>query len=160
MNFQKILEEALESTWNPRQYPAASKAPSKDFVRFSKSDSYAYPYQNGGDAVYPPSTPEPPKPVTYPWPLDNINELLGQSFVSLMDALKNIKICIKNNPTLSKEEKKKLYQLYKHGAIALRNIKDVGVNVSKVVDIGVISSPQIPPPVSQKQETKPEKSKK
>lgn len=142
MNLSNLIKEVYDS--GPNAYQAYSSAPRKDFVPYSTKDGYNYPYQKGGEPMYPPSAPQPENPVALPWPLQTINDDLSDAFIYTLAAYKKIADCVKNNPTLTQDEKDGLLKQFKKLRIALRKIKEVGIKLPSIVNMTEQPPPQIP----------------
>ena len=155
MNLEKIIEEVYDK--GPQQYGGFNSAPRKDFAPISTKDGYNYPYQQN-----PPlnnlTTPPPEGPVSYPWPLQTIVDDLTDSFVCLLNAASKIADCAKHNPSMDNEQKQKLFEFYKSSKQALEIIKNIGVDIGKVVDMseGQPSQNPVPQPPTPKNETLPQ----
>ena len=132
MNLEKIIEEVYDS--GPAQYPAYSAAPRKDFAPLPTKDGYNYKNQRD----FPPdnlTTPPPDGPVVFPWPLQTIVDDLSDSFVYLMTSTSKIIQCLKNNPTLTPEQKGDLIKLYGKSKKALNLIKEVGLEIGRMTNL-------------------------
>ena len=70
MNFKETLEESLDGLWNNRQYGGTNELPRKDYQPYSSSSGYSYPYQQGGNQMFPPTNREPDSIPSIPWPLE------------------------------------------------------------------------------------------
>jgi hypothetical protein len=127
MNLNEIIEEIYDGGGG--NYPAYSQPPRKDFAPMSMRNGYDYPYQK--DGKYDLTEPPPDAPVAMPWPLQTITDDLSDAFVFLMTASGKLSQCIKNNPTLTKEQKDKLLDFYKVSRKALDMIQDIGTNIHK-----------------------------
>lgn len=57
IDLKKILEEVYDS--GPKNYPAYSQSPRKDFVPVSTKGGYDYPYQQNQATGFPPTLPQP-----------------------------------------------------------------------------------------------------
>lgn len=142
MDISDLIEEVYDS--GPRAYQAYSSPPRKDFVPYSTKDGYNFPYQKNAPPLYPPTAPQPENPVSFPWPLQTINDDLSDAFIFSLAAYKKIANCIKENPTLTQEEKDGLFKLFKKMGAVLNNIKEVGVKLPSVVNLAEQPPPQIP----------------
>lgn len=129
MDIDKIIEEVYDSGGG--YYPASSESPRKDFAPASNRSGYDNPYQSGGNYGAP-VEPPPDAPASMPWPLQTITVDLADSFVYLMTAVSKMVQCSKQNPTLSKEAKHNLIEMYKKSKQALALIKDVGLSINKL----------------------------
>lgn len=157
IDLNKILNESLESTWSPKQYPAYSQAPRKDFVPFSTKDGYNFPNQQNQAVGFPPTVPQPPNPSSVPWPLQTINTDLADAFVLLLAAAGKLSECVKNNTvSLTENQKSELLELFKKLKVSLNDIKDVGMRVTDVVNMAEQPPPQVPvAPIPSKPESQP-----
>lgn len=155
MDLNKILEETLENTWSPKQYPAYSQGPRKDFVPFSTKDGYNFPYQSGQSGDFPPPNYQVQYPESLPWPLQTINTDLADGFVYVIAAANKISECLKNNSvSLTKEQREDLIEMFKKLKVAINSIKDVGMKITDITNIATTPPPQIPvAPIQQKPET-------
>jgi hypothetical protein len=142
MKINDLIEEVYAS--GPKMYAAYSSAPRKDFVPYSTKDGYNFPYQKNAPPIHPPSAPQPPNTVSMPWPLQTINDDLSDGYIYLLAAAKKLSVCAKGNPSLTEEQKQQLITLYKELKIALQKIKNVGLNVTDVVNMSLPLSPQVP----------------
>ena len=133
MNLEKAIEESLDGLWNNRQYGGTSELPRKDYQPYSTSQGYSFPYQAGGNAVVPPE--ENPKATSIPWPLSTVENDLSDSFVYLVSAYNKMKRCLKENPSLKKDQRQNIKKLMKFTAQALKRIEFVGLNVVKIANI-------------------------
>jgi hypothetical protein len=129
MKINDIIEEVWDSGGG--YYPAYSDPPRKDFAPASNSSGYTNPYQNGGEAGNL-TEPPPDAPASMPWPLQTVTVDLADSFVYLMTAISKMVQCSKQNPTLNKESKAELIEMYKKSKKALALIKDVGTTIHKL----------------------------
>jgi hypothetical protein len=131
MDLNKIIEEIYDGGGG--NYPAYSQPPRKDFAPMtgSKTGSYDYPYQNGGTAGDL-TEPAPDGAVSWPWPLQTATTDFADSFVLLMTGISKMVQCVKQNPSLHKESKKDLIELYKKAKEALAIIKEVGMSLEKL----------------------------
>jgi hypothetical protein len=129
MNLNDIIEEIYDSRGG--QYPAYSTPPRKDFAPLSNKGGYANPYQQ--NAVYDVLTePSPEAPLSMPWPLQTVSTDIADSFVYLMSGMSKIVQCLKQNPTLDKNAKKELVEIYKNSKQALMLLKDIGSSLHKM----------------------------
>jgi hypothetical protein len=129
MDIDQIIEEIWDSGGG--NYPAYSDPPRKDFAPSSDKSGYTNPYQAGG--TYGNLTEPPPDaPASLPWPLQTITVDLADSFVYLMTATSKMVQCSRQNPSLSKEAKKDLIEMYKKSKQALALIKDVGTKINNL----------------------------
>jgi hypothetical protein len=133
MKLEKVINETLTSIWSPKQYQATSMAPRKDFAPLNTQDGYNYPYQTQS----PLPTPDVPsnKTANIPWPLQTIDDDLADSYVYLLAAGQKIQTAIKNNPSLSKQQKLKMKVLLKNCKSALNLIKKIGFNIKPIIDL-------------------------
>lgn len=129
MDLNRIIEEIYDTGGG--QYPAYSQPPRKDFAPMSNRSGYTNPYQSGG-AFNQPVTPEPDSPESLPWPLQTLSTDIADSFVFLMAGMSKMIQCIKQNPTLDKESKEELLEIYKKSKLTLNALKDIGLSVSKL----------------------------
>ena len=145
IDLNKTVEDALDNIWSPKQYPAYSMAARKDFVPFSSKDGYNFPNQENQAAGFPPTTPQPPNPSSLPWPMQNITTDLADAMVYVLAASSKIGQCVKNNSiSLSDDQKKQMIVMYKKLAVSLKNIRDVGLNITQIVDMAGELPPQVP----------------
>jgi hypothetical protein len=129
MDFDQIIEEIYDSGGG--SYSASSEAPRKDFAPMSSKAGYNNPYQR--DGVYGNLTEPPPDaPESMPWPLQTVTTDVADSFVYLMTAMNKMSQCVKQNPSLTKEAKKELLELYKKSKQALGLLRDVGLSINKL----------------------------
>ena len=110
MDFNKIVEEIYDGGGG--NYGAYSQPARKDFAPMSMKNGYDYPYQNGGTTGEL-SEPPPDGPVSWPWPLQTLPSDIGDSFVYLMTGMSKMSQCIKQNPSLHKDAKTELIELFK-----------------------------------------------
>jgi hypothetical protein len=132
MELEKIIEEIYDSPSG--NYSASSEAPRKDFAPISKTNGYSYPYQRGGTSDNL-TSPPPDAPTSYPWPLQTVEDDLSDSFVFLATAMSKIAQSVKNNPTITSEQKEKAIFLYKKSKKALMMIKDIGIHIGDVFNM-------------------------
>jgi hypothetical protein len=131
MNLEKIIEEVYDR--GPAQYPAYNAGARKDFAPIPTKDGYNYQHQrNFPDNL---TSPPPDAAVAFPWPLQTIVDDLSDSFVYLMTGMSKIAQCIKNNPTLTPEQKSELIKLYGKSKKALSLIKDAGLKVGEITNM-------------------------
>jgi hypothetical protein len=126
MDLNKIIEEIYDSGGG--NYPAYSSPPRKDFAPISMKNGYDYPYQQNttaGELGEPP----PDAPIAFPWPLQTITDDLSDGFVFVMTATNKIRQCVAHNPSISKEQKLELIELYKKCKAALDLLKDIGTTI-------------------------------
>lgn len=147
MKLSKILEEAMGS-YAPTQYPASSMAPRKDFVPFNKKDGYLYSRQQGSD--FPPVTPVPPNPSSWPWELNGVLNDISDAFVFLEVALKKMSNCAKGSKVINKEQRQALLELYKAGKQASKVVKKIGMNIEDVGNIAGQPTPDASVPTAQR----------
>lgn len=151
MNLNNIIEEIYNSGGG--QYPAYSEPPRKDFAPMSNRSGYTNPYQSGGGSGnLTDSTPE--SPASLPWPLETLSVDIADSFVYLMSGMGKMSQCIKQNPTLKKESKQELLELYKKSKEALKILKDVGMAIEKL-NLAKPQPPQNPLPKTNQQNIDP-----
>lgn len=129
MDLKEIIEEIYNGGGG--SYPAHSEPPRKDFAPMSTRGGYNNPYQSGGSFGNL-TEPPPDAPASLPWPLQTITTDYADSFVYLMAGMSKMIQCIKQNPTLSKESKVELVEMYKKSKHALKLIKDVGLQINKL----------------------------
>jgi hypothetical protein len=129
MHLDKIIEEIYDGGGG--NYPAYSDPPRKDFAPMSNRSGYTNPYQAGGQ-VGNLTEPPPDAPASLPWPLQTVTTDFADSFVYLMTGINKMVQCIKQNPTLPKDAKKDLVDLYKKSNEALKIIKEVGISINKL----------------------------
>jgi hypothetical protein len=149
------LEEIIEEIYNGGggSYGAYSEPPRKDFAPMSNSGGYNNAVQRGGTAGDL-TEPPPDAPVSWPWPLQTVTTDFADSFVYLMTGINKMTQCIKKNPSLSKEAKRELIELYKRSNQALKIIKQVGVSLHKL-NIGGEQPSQNPIPNTPDQRVNP-----
>jgi hypothetical protein len=129
MNLNQIIEEVYSS--GSGNFPAYSSPPRKDFAPMSGRGGFHNAYQQ--NAVYDVLTePQPESPLSMPWPLQTVGTDIADSFVYLMAGMSKIVQCLKENPSLDKESKKELVEIYKKSKQALSLLKDVGVDITKL----------------------------
>ena len=137
MNLNQVIEEIYNS--GGKSFPAYSEPPRKDFAPTSSRGGYHSPYQQ--NAIYDTITePQPDAPLSMPWPLQTVDTDIADSFVYLMAGMSKIVQCLKQNPSLDKNAKKELVEIYKKSKQALSLLKDVGMDISKLN----IANPQPP----------------
>lgn len=142
IDLKKILEEVYNS--GPKNYPAYSQSPRKDFVPVSTKGGYDYPYQQNQATGFPPTVPQPPNPSSVPWPLQTINTDLADAFVLIISAAGKLSECVKNNAvSLSEKQKSELLNLFKKLKLSLKCIKYVGLHVTDAVNMAQQPPPQI-----------------
>jgi len=130
MDLDQIIEEIYDSGGGGG-YGGYSEPPRKDFAPMSNKGGYNNPYQSGGTFGNL-TEPPPDAPASLPWPLQTITVDLADSFVYLMAGINKMVQCIKQNPSLDKEAKKDLVEMYKKSKEALAIIKDIGLSVNKL----------------------------
>lgn len=136
VNLKKILNEDVGSIWSPRQYSASSMAPRKDQgPLFSQKDGKNFPYQQNSPPIFPPSTTEPQKPETFPWPMQTINTDLADGFVYLLAAAKKISQCAKQNPSLTAKQKDELLLTFKKMLKILKAVETIGLSIPEIVNM-------------------------
>ena len=145
MNFKETLEESLDVLWNNRQYGGTNELPRKDYQPYSSSSGYSYPYQQGGNPMFPPTNREPDSIPSIPWPLETVTSDLADGFVYILSALKKLETTVKQNPTLSEKRKKLIGKYIKALKASLYIIKKVGKGIINVVNLSKNPSPQYPP---------------
>lgn len=152
MNLEELIEEVYER--GPQTYGAYSAAPRKDFAPISTKDGYNYPYQRNQplDNL---TTPPPAAPISYPWPLQTIVDDLSDSFVCLLNATSKMSECVKNNPALTDEQKKNIFELFKSSKSALEIIKNVGLEIGKISNMADQQPSQNPVPQPEVNPTEP-----
>jgi hypothetical protein len=131
MDLNGIIEEIYNGGGGG--YGAYSSPPRKDFAPMSgsKTGGYDYPYQRGGTAGDL-TEPAPDGPVSWPWPLQTVTSDIADSFVLLMTGMNKMSQCIKQNPSLNKESKAELIDMFKKSKHALKLIKEVGLSLEKL----------------------------
>jgi hypothetical protein len=131
MDLNGIIEEIYNSGGGG--YGAQSSPPRKDFAPMtgSKTGSYDYPYQNGG-TVGDLTQPDPNSVVSWPWPLQTVTSDIADSFVLLMTGMSKMSQCIKQNPSLNKESKHELIEMFKKSKHALKLLKEIGFSLEKL----------------------------
>lgn len=144
MNLEETLNESLDGMWNNRQYGGASELPRKDYQPYSSSAGYSYPYQAGGQGVFPPSTPQPENTPSIPWPLNTVTDDLSDAFIYTLSAMQKIERCINENPSLNKEQKQALKKMAIAIKDALKRINAVGKNIVTISNLAGVLPPQSP----------------
>jgi hypothetical protein len=129
MDLNKLVEEIYDGGGG--NYGAYSQPPRKDFAPMSMKNGYDYPYQNGGTAGDL-TEPAPDSPVSWPWPLQTLPNDIGDSFVFLMTGMSKMSQCLKQNPSLHKDAKHELIELFKKSKQALKLLKEVGLSLEKL----------------------------
>lgn len=152
MNLEDLIEEVYER--GPQMYGAYSAAPRKDFAPVSTKDGYNYPYQRNQpfDNL---TTPPPAAPISYPWPLQTIVDDLSDSFLCLLNATTKMSECVKNNPALTDEQKKNIFELFKSSKSALEIIKNVGLEIGNISNMADQQPSQNPVPQPEVKPTEP-----
>ena len=128
MKLNEVIEEMLGAPGG-KQYSAYNEPPRKDFVPYSNKAGYNYPYQQNTSATPAPENVIPPHIPSIPWPLEGVTEDLSDSYIYLLTAGNKINQALKNNPSLSPEQRKDLKKYLKHCKDALDIIKNIGVNL-------------------------------
>jgi hypothetical protein len=145
VNFNKILDESIDSIWSPRQYQAGSMAPRKDQgPLFNQRDGKNFPYQHNAPPVFPPTTPQPENTPSYAWPLQNITDDFSDAFVYMLVAAKKISQCAKENPSLPQDKKDDLLKGFKMCMKVLKAIKILGVKIPEIANMADALPPQSP----------------
>lgn len=140
MNLEEIITEIYDGS--NKTYPAYSTPARKDFVPQSARNTPNFPYQKQDDTTNPP----PDSVQSLPWPLQTVVDDFADSFVFLAAGINKISSCLKNNPSLSKEQKDKLIELYKNSKKALILIRDVGSLISDTANLAGPQPSQNPVP--------------
>jgi hypothetical protein len=78
---------------------------------------------------------DPDRIPSMPYPLENINSFLGDSYVYLNAALTQMRAAARSNPSLSPIFTKEIERLSKEGVKALKCIEDIGNNLTKVANL-------------------------
>ena len=151
MNLENIITEIYDTA--TQQYPAYSSPARKDYVPQSARNTPNFPYQKQNDLTNPPPESVP----SIPWPLQTVVDDFADSFVYLATGMNKISSCLRNNPSLKKEQKEKLLELFKESKKALIKIRNVG---SQLVDVVNMAGPQpsqnpVPQPVPPPHESEP-----
>jgi hypothetical protein len=128
MKLNEVIEEMLGAPGG-KQYTAYNEPPRKDFVPYSNKAGYNYPYQQNTSATPAPVNAIPPHIPSIPWPLEGVTEDLSDSYIYLLTAGNKINQALKNNPSLSPDQRKDLKKYLKLCKDALDIIKNIGVNV-------------------------------
>lgn len=128
MKLNEVIEEMLGAPGG-KQYTAYNEPPRKDFVPYSNKAGYNYPYQQNTSATPAPANAIPPHIPSIPWPLEGVTEDLSDSYIYLLTAGNKINQALKNNPSLSPDQRKDLKKYLKLCKDALDIIKNIGVNV-------------------------------
>jgi hypothetical protein len=139
LSFKKILDESLDSIWNPKPYHAGSMAPRKDFVSARNNETGV-----NQPAVYQNTLPEPEKPQTFPWPLHNINSDLADGYVYLLTSASKIAQCKKQNSSLTDKQKEELDKVFNKLLLMLKELKKIGTRIPNIVNMVSNTEPQIP----------------
>ena len=129
MEFNKIVEEIYNSGYGG-QYPAYSEPPRKDFAPMSNKSGYDNPYRQDGAYGKVPQPQQEGSP-SMPWPLQTLSGDIADSFVYLMSGMSKLIQCIKQNPTLDKEQKMEMVEIYKKAKVALSILRKIGMSVDK-----------------------------
>ena len=126
------LHRIIEEVWNSGggNYPAYSEAPRKDFAPGSNKPGYAAPYQS--NSTYGTNEPPPDAPSSLPWPLQTVTTDFADSFVYLMAGINKIVQCLKQNPSIDKDAKEELVEIYKKSRNALNVLKEVGLSINRL----------------------------
>jgi len=118
---------------------ATSDAPRKDFGAVGGN---GYPPSMNRKGLLDPyqshplaAMPDPDRPPHLPYPLDNINSYLADSYVYLDSALNQMRVAAKINPGLNPILTRELNRLTKEGRQALKVIRDIGVNLTKATNL-------------------------
>lgn len=143
MNLDEIINEVYDGS--NKTYPAYSTPARKDFVPQSAKNTPNFPYQKQDDTTNPPPESVP----SIPWPLQTVVDDYADSFVFLATGMNKISSCLKNNPSISKEQKEKLIELFKLSKKALEHIRDVGSVLTDVVNLAGPQPSQNPVPPSE-----------
>jgi hypothetical protein len=144
MDFNETLEESLDGLWNNRQFGSISELPRKDYQPYNSSGGYSYPYQAGGEGVFPPSTPGPENTPSIPWPLNTVTDDLSDAFIYTLSAMQKIERCISENPSLNKKQKEALKKLAIVTKDALKRIDAVGKNIITISNLAGPLPSQLP----------------
>jgi hypothetical protein len=128
MKLNEVIEEMLGAPGG-KQYTAYNEPPRKDFVPYSNKAGYNYPYQQNTSATPAPVNAIPSHIPSIPWPLEGVTEDLSDSYIYLLTAGNKINQALKNNPSLSPDQRKDLKKYLKLCKDALDIIKNIGVNV-------------------------------
>lgn len=129
MEFNKIVEEIYDSGYGG-QYPAYSEPPRKDFAPMSNKSGYNNAYQKDGAYGKLPEQQKEGTP-SMPWPLQTLSGDIADSFVYLMSGMSKLIQCIKQNPSLNKEQKKEMIEVYKKSKVALSILKKIGTSIDR-----------------------------
>ena len=78
---------------------------------------------------------DPDRVPSMPYPLENINSYLSDSFVFLNAALTQMKAATRSNPTLSPVFAKEVKRLTKQGEEALKSIEYIGQRITSVANL-------------------------
>lgn len=145
LDLEKILNESLDSIWSPKPYQAGSMPPRKDFVSTKRNETgLTQP------SVYQHTLPEPEKPQTFPWPLQNINSDLADGYVYLLTSASKIAQCKKQNSSLTDKQKEDLDKVLNRLLLILKELKKIGTRIPSIVNMAGDTEPQVPykPPQS------------
>ncbi len=112
MKLNEVIEEMLGAPGG-KQYTAYNEPPRKDFVPYSNKAGYNYPYQQNTSATPAPANAIPPHIPSIPWPLEGVTEDLSDSYIYLLTAGNKINQALKNNPSLSPDQRKDLKKIFK-----------------------------------------------
>ena len=142
--YVRILKESLDGLWNNRSYGGASELPRKDYQPYSASSGYSYPYQQGGNTMFPPTSPDPQNTPSVPWQMSNITDDLADGFVYILSALKKMERCLNENPALKPNQRKVLNKYIKYTKAALYIVKKIGKSIINSVNLAKALPPQSP----------------
>lgn len=144
MDLKKTLQESLDGLWNNRSYGGTNELPRKDYQPYSSSSGYSYPYQQGGNTMFPPTSPDPQNTPSVPWPLTTVTDDLADAFVYILSALKKMERCLKENPSLKPKQKNVLKKYIKFTKAALYIIRKIGKSIIDSVNLAKALPPQSP----------------
>ncbi len=147
MNYIQQFEETynlLNEIITPQAPASGAIAATKDSPRkdFGPASGNGYPPSMNKKGLLDPyqSHPyatmgDPDRIPSMPYPLENIDSYLSDSFVYLNAALTQMKAAAQSNPSLSPIFVKEIKRLTKEGAKALKCIEDIGKNITKVANL-------------------------
>jgi hypothetical protein len=140
MELEKIITEVYDTA--NKSYPAYSSPARKDFTPQSARNTPNFPYQKQDDLTNPPPESIP----SIPWPLATVVDDLADAFVFLSQAMDKIASCVKNNPSLTDKQKRRLIKLYKIAKSSLIGIRKIGFHIVNVTNLASAQPSQNPVP--------------
>lgn len=144
MDIDKVLNESLDGLWNNKGHGGASELPRKDYQPYSTSNGYTFPYQAGSPPVFPPTAPDPQNTPSVPWPLITTDTDLADAYMYIVSAVKKMKRCVDENPSLNLQQKIALKKLIKLSKQALKRVSFVGKHVMSIANLAGNLPPQSP----------------